>query len=194
MIVANVGAGADDQPACPREASSADTGVCPNSSRYGFDGLLSATLDDDVVVVFPPSTSMDPNRSSRTCMPSPPGGPAAGAAHRYSPLFATPATIRAVTAAGNGFPLSQADYGWRSGLGPVRPRRQASRPAPCSGSSAPADVGPYGATASGVSNRADLSEVRPVQQLGSAVDLLALPNPNKMSSCGGSLDQSPEGQ
>ena len=50
-----------------------------------------------------------------------------------------------------------------------------------------ADVGPYSATASGVSDRVDLCDVRPVQQLGSAVDLVVpRRNQNKMSSCGGS--------
>src|SRR4249920_3807559 len=59
-------------------SSSADSGVWPNSSRYGFDGFFfrfrtrppSMTTS---LSYFRPSTSMDPNRSSRACMPSPPG-------------------------------------------------------------------------------------------------------------------------
>jgi hypothetical protein len=47
--------------------------LCPSASRYGFDGFHlrfrhPATLDDDVVLVLPPLTSMDPNRRNRTCI------------------------------------------------------------------------------------------------------------------------------
>jgi hypothetical protein len=69
-----VGAGADDEPTPPQGSfSSADKGVCPNSSRYGFEGFFfrSCTRPPSMTMSWTysrPSTSMDPNRSSRTCI------------------------------------------------------------------------------------------------------------------------------
>ena len=54
-------------------SSSADRGVCPNWSRYDFEGffLRFRTWPPSMTMSLSycrPSTSMDPNRSSRACI------------------------------------------------------------------------------------------------------------------------------
>ena len=72
-----VGPGADDQPgSAPGSSSSAESGVCPNLSRYGFEGFLlrlrtvprSMTTSCSYAC---PSTSIDPNPRSRTSITTP---------------------------------------------------------------------------------------------------------------------------
>src|SRR5512133_4183075 len=64
---------------CPPQgsSSSAERGVCPNWSRYDFEGffLRFRTWPPSMTMSLSycrPSTSMDPNRSSRACIFPPP--------------------------------------------------------------------------------------------------------------------------